>query len=410
MIPIGSASDPPNRLRRPHRPRRVARGRVRVAGGLALLAALASVAPPSRAQQDSVLTEKGGKKTKARALAVVGLLVGGAAGYALGATQKPTNYSVVVAGAVIGGVTGWLVGRQYDELHAVQFRGVQPISPRTVDVDLEGEPTALAVNDSRVAVAGSEGVQIFASGASLIPTNSRAAGLLGIVAVDLAPRTQFLALGSGVGLYLFPPRQGRGVLVSEGGVAAVAASEGRVFFASGSRVAVAPVDADSTARWPGLVLGAPLRALAFDAARAILWAATDERLVALRVMGDSLAIIGSAAIDGAARRVAALGDRVAVAVGTGGVRVFDVSDPTRPRAGRPWTVARFAYDVSLDGSRMFVAAGPEGVYVVEFRHGSMITIGLARKLGFASAILSRGGYTYLLDRRTNELRRLESAF
>jgi hypothetical protein len=38
------------------------------------------------------------------------------------------------------------------------------------------------------------------------------------------------------------------------------------------------------------------------------------------------------------------------------------------------------------------------------------TLGLARSLGFATAIESLGGYTYILDRRTNSVRRIESMF
>jgi hypothetical protein len=37
-------------------------------------------------------------------------------------------------------------------------------------------------------------------------------------------------------------------------------------------------------------------------------------------------------------------------------------------------------------------------------------LGLARGLGFASALVSRGGHTYILDRRTNSLRRIDSDF
>jgi hypothetical protein len=183
-----------------------------------------------------------------------------------------------------------------------------------------------------------------------------------------------------------------------------------VFSASGSRISITPVDADSTLPWPGLTLAAPVRALALDDARGILWAVTDQQLVSMRVHGDTLTRIGGAPIDGGARRVAASQEMVAVAVGERGVRLFNVADPAQPQARRPWTVGRFAYDVSLDGSRLFIAAGPDGVFVVELHPTYIVTIGVARNLGFASSIVSRNGYTYLLDGRTNSLRRMISKF
>jgi hypothetical protein len=404
-VPIPAAPSPPV-----PRPPRLVRRRARSGIALAALLTLAAIAPPAHAQQqDSVLQEEN-RTPRAKSYAYLGIIFGGVAGLALGATQNPPAYSVTAAGALLGGVAGWLIGRQYDDLHRAQFRGVRPISPRSISIELDGEPVALATNDTIVAVGGTEGVQLFFSGASLLPTGARAAGIIGIATLDIAPHSEWLTLGSANGLYIFPPHRGRGVLVNESSVAAVVTTPGMIFWASGDRVSMTPVTADSTERWPGVSLGAPVRAIALDAERAVLWVVTDELLVALRITGDSLARIGAAPIDGGARRVAVLKNRVAVAVGTAGVRLYDVSDAAHPKAQRPWTVARFAYDVSLDGDRMFVAAGPEGVYVAEFRHGSTITIGLARGLGFASAIVSREGYTYLLDRRTNTLRRVETAF
>jgi hypothetical protein len=383
--------------------------RRRLALTLALATTLAAVAPPARGQQDSVIKEKG-RTSKATIVGALGAIIGGLGGYAIGATSKPTNYSVVAVGVVAGGLAGWLIGRQSDELHAAQFHGVRPLTVHSSVVFIEGDPLALSVHDSLVAVGSSDGVQSFLSAGSLVPTGSRAHGLLGIAAVELTPKSEWLAVGTGNGLYLYPPAAGRGLLANSGPVAAIVASAGRVFSASGSRISITPVDADSTLPWPGLTLAAPVRALALDDARGILWAVTDQQLVAMRVHGDTLTRIGGAPIDGGARRVAASQEMVAVAVGERGVRLFNVADPAQPQARRPWTVGRFAYDVSLDGSRLFIAAGPDGVFVVELHPTYVVTIGVARDLGFASSIVSRNGYTYLLDGRTNSLRRMISKF
>jgi hypothetical protein len=346
---------------------------------LAVLAALAITAPPARAQ-DSVYHEQS-HTSRSKTLGATGILVGGLAGLAIASSQSPPSYSIALGGAVLGGVVGWLLGKQYDELHAAQYHGVRPITVHTADADLLGDPAALAVHDSLVAVGGSEGVQLFFSASSLVPHGTRAAGLLGIATVEIAPRSEWLAIGASHGLYVFPPERGRGSLVREGSDAAIVATEDRIFAASGDRVIALPVNADSV---------------------------TDKQLIALRPARDSITRLGAAPIEGAARRVAVARGRVAVAVGEKGVRVFDGSDPANPRQTHVWTVARFAYDVSLDSDRMFVAAGPEGVYLAEFHGVNLATVGLARGLGFASAIVSRDGYTYLLDRRTNHLRRLLS--
>lgn len=377
--------------------------------GLTLAATILTIAPPARAQ-DSVLTEQGRAK-KSKTLAIVGGIGGGLIGLAFGSTQKPPAYSLAVGGALVGGLIGWVVGKQVDQLHSAQFHGTRPLTLRTTDAELDGDPAALAVTDSLIAVGGSDGVQILIDDVALVPQPAmRARGLLGISTVDISPKTGWLALGAQNGLYLYPPIRGRGLLVKEGRVAAVAMTTERIYSANGDWVMITPVQPDSTAARPAADLGTEVRALAIDGTRGILWAVTDQHLIAFRLNGDSLERLSDVPIDGGARRVAATADRVAVAVGERGVRIYDVSDPRHPTPHAPWTVARFAYDVALEGKRMFVAAGPEGVYVCEFHDTHLITMGLARGLGFASAIVSRGGYTYLLDRRTDKLHRFASDF
>jgi hypothetical protein len=376
---------------------------------LATTAVLAAAAPPARGQGDTVYMEKG-RTPRAKSMAVVGAIVGLGLGLAIGSSQKPPAYSIAGAGLLLGGLGGFLLGKQYDEIHAVQFRGVRPLTVRSVEIDVTGDPIALSAGDSTVDVGTTEGVQTFFSSNSLLPGDLRARGLIGITTVAVTPHTQWLTVGTGSGLYLFPPRRGRGVLVHSGAVAAVVATGGRVISASGGRVIVTPVNADSELVWPGVTLTAPVRALALDSARAIVWAATDDSLFALRLGSDSLTRLAAVKIEGGARKIAAAGTRVAVAVGERGVRMFDVTDAAHPVAGHAWTVARFAYDVSLAGDRMFVAAGPDGVYVVDLKQSALLTIGVARDLGFAAAIVSADGYTYLLDGRTNVLRRLDSDF
>ena len=189
---------------------------------------------------------------------------------------------------------------------------------------------------------------------------------------------------------------------------AVAASRDRVFVGIDNRVESVPVKADSVREYPGLTLDAPIRDLLVDESRGLLWASTDHSLVALRITGDSLATLGSAPLGGSGLRLTIQKSLAAVAMGEKGVAFYDISDPAQPRLKTVWTAAHFAYDVSIDGERLYVAAGPEGVYLVDLSGAAPRTIGLARSLGFAAAIASGDGRTFILDRRTNELRRIVS--
>jgi hypothetical protein len=291
------------------------------------------------------------------------------------------------------------------------FGGSPSLRIPNVATGLEGDPSVLTVRDTVAAIGGSTGVQLFSAiDPRLMPIGTRATGLHGIGAIDLAPRSGWLALGSRTGLYIYPPNRGPGVLVRRANVSAVAAAETRIFVAMENRVESVPVNADSARDWRGTTLGAPVRDIVLDEARAILWASTDRELIALHIQGDSLVNIGAVPLSGIGLRIAIEGAVAAVAMGEKGVAIIDITDAAHPRSRGDWTTARFAYDVSMDGPRLFVAAGPEGVYLVNLTAEGPHTVGLARALGFASAIVSHDGHTFILDRRTNALRRIISTY
>jgi hypothetical protein len=50
------------------------------------------------------------------------------------------------------------------------------------------------------------------------------------------------------------------------------------------------------------------------------------------------------------------------------------------------------------------------VYLVDLTADGPRTFGLARSLGFASALVSHDHHTFILDRRTNALRRIISTY
>lgn len=376
---------------------------------------LAPTAPCAAYAQDA--GEVPHRTPRSRSLAILGTLAGGLIGLGFSvASGKGTHGQcagvncAVVVGAVGGGLAGFFVGREYDKNYAMYYRGAAPLRPTSIDADLDGVPDVLAVSDSVIAVGGSAGVQVFRNDDALTTSTRRARGIRGLDVLAIAPGAGNLVVGSPAGLYLFPPREGRGTLIRAGEVGAATASSDHVYFGVNDRLEIAPLTTDSAHRWPGITLGAPVLDVALDSARHLLWGITDRELIAFRIVADSLSRVGDAPIEGGAHRLAILGNRAAVAIGEAGVLLFDIGTPDAPRSIAHWTTARFAYDVSLDGTRLFVAAGPEGVYVVDVSGSTPRTIGLARSLGFATALVSRGGRTYIVDRRENALRRIPSDF
>jgi hypothetical protein len=347
---------------------------------------------------------------RALVLGIVGTVLGGLAAFGFGkGSGGGRNVGTIAVGAAAGGLAGFFVGRQLDERRAIAFHGTPQLKIPNVGIELEGEPSVLAFRDSVAAVGGSQGVQLFADiDSRLVLVSQRAVGLHGVDALDIAPATGWLAIGSRAGLYLYPPARGPGILVRRASVNAIAAAQNRVFVGMDNRVESVPVKTDSVREYPGVTLDAPIRDLLVDEARGVLWASTDHSLVALRITGDSLAPLGSAPLGGSGLRFTIDKSLAAVAMGEKGVAFFDISDPAQPRLKTVWTTAHFAYDVSIDGERLYVAAGPEGVYLVDLSGAAPRTIGLARSLGFAAAIVSGDGHTFILDRRTNQLRRIVS--
>ena len=327
-----------------------------------------------------------------------------------GSCVSKTCVSIVAIGG--GALIGYMVGREFDQLHALRYRGGAPLRPPSIAVSVQGEPLLLAVQDTLVAVTGGTGgVQVFTNGGDAFRTGARrATGVRGIEALAIAPAPHALAIGAPTGLYMYPPARGAGVLVREGRASAVAAMRDHIHVAVGTRIETLPVFADSARTWPGVEVGDTVRTIVAEPGRALLWGLTDSTLVALRPAGDSLALLSTTALGGPARRVTVDGERLAVAMGEGGVRTYDVSDPAAPRESARWTGARYVYDVSFAGPRLYVAAGVEGVYVLSVADGRLTTLGLARELGFATALESRDGFTFLIDRATNSLRRFPSDF
>ncbi len=377
---------------------------------LLIPAFLLSATPLSLAAQSDAATTTSGRIPRRMILAVVGALVGGAGGAVLHRDGSGTacEACTIGGGALIGGVAGLLIGREIDQAYALTYRGVPRLRIPFVEQPIDGDLLTLTARDTLLAVATSTGVTILSSTNGLLTRGRRANGIRGISALDLTSRTHALAVATPTGLYLYPPIRGAGVLLREGTIQAVSASDDHVFFSLGQRIEWAPLGSDSARAWPGLDLGTPIVDLAWDDRRRILWALGDTVIHALAWRGDSLVTSSRTRVDPGGRSLTVHGDRMAVALGNAGVVILDASNPAAPRTIARWSEARFVYDVALAGERLYAGAGPEGVFVVDASAAPPRTIGLAFDIGFAATLLSRDGYTYILDRRTSSVRRIST--
>jgi len=353
------------------------------------------------------------RSSRSKIYTIIGAVLGGAIG--LGVRGKSSNGClgvpcVVVGSTLIGAGVGFAFGHEADRTYNSRYRGVAPLHLTSVDAHLEGDPVAIAADERQIAVGGSSGVEMLPLTGAMEAGVLRARGFSSIMAVALSPTTGWLAVGSPAGLYMFPPDVGPGALVRPGDVAAIAGGRNRVYVAVNDRIEIAPLSDDTARAWPGVTMDSPVHALLLDDDHGLLWATTDRNLIAFRTSADSLVRLGQAPLESVGLNMSRGGDTIAVALGERGVRLFDVTDPSAPRAVASWTIAHFVYDVSIDQRRLFVAAGPEGVYVVDLSTAPLRTLGLAREMGFATALASRRGYTYILDRRNVVLRRILSVF
>lgn len=324
--------------------------------------------------------------------------------------QCTSGSCVLTIATASGALVGFMIGKEFDQLHTLRYRGGTPLYPRGESIGLSGDVFVLAVRDTIVAVAGRGGVQIVASGSSLKLAEKRASGIRGITALDLVPGNGSVALGSPAGFYLYPPKTGPGMLLREGETSTLVTTPERIYFSTGTRIETAPVGADTLRSWPGIDVGAKPLASTFDEAHSLLWVVTDSTLLSFRPDGDSLAAVGRVRLPARGRALAVEGARVAVSLGEGGVVLYDVSDPASLQERGRWSGARYVYAVSIAGERVFAAGGMDGVYVLNITSTGLQTYGLARELGFATLVTSRGPYTYMVDRTTNSLRRIPSAF
>jgi hypothetical protein len=307
----------------------------------------------------------------------------------------------------VGSLVGFMIGSEMDHLYGLRYSHAPPISLKGKALTLAVVPTDLSVRQHTAFVTGLEGIEVAHADSSLEQVGFKARGLRGIGALASDSGRNLLLVGTGTGLYRFQIRGDEpGVLVYPGEISAVASDRNRLALGLGLDLQLAHVDdtvetvgspLPGDARVVDLVWQSPTR----------FWALTEDELSAYDVMADSTPVrLGTVSFPSLGRRLALQDTLAFVAASSGGVYAMNIREPSAPVEVGNWSGARFAYDVAALGDHVYVAAGPEGLYVLRFTSTGFTPVGLSRGVGFAAAVEVSDGAVYALDRTGGVLRRI----
>lgn len=314
---------------------------------------------------------------------------------------------VVPVSVGLGALIGFMIGNEMDKLYALRYRSAPPIDLRGRQLMLAVLPNDVRVRDSTVLVTGDEGVELIHAGPRLERLGFRARGLRGIGPVTVPPARNTLLVGSAVGLYAFPLAGDEpGTLAYPGEISALSDDGTHLAIGLGPDVQLTRSGDSLVAIGDPLPEDARVVDLAWQGPD-LLWVLTEERLVAYALEGETLVPRGAVTFPSIGRRLSIHDSLAFVAAGSGGVYALDLRDPDAPARLANWSGARFAYDVDMADGVVYVAAGPEGLYLLRLDGDAFTPLGLSRSAGFAAAVEAGAGAIYVLDRTGGALRRLD---
>ena len=306
--------------------------------------------------------------------------------------------AAIVAG-IIGAGIGFLVGAELDARYSRRMEAGPNLRYTFRDIQLNLVPDRLADFPGGVAVAGLGGARIvFRDGT----VQQRAWGVRGIEDIAVLAEQDLLVLSTFSNLITFPVRDSsaQGQVVDERGGGSM-----EVF---SDRLAVAGLDTLRLLSFKGqgselaveTLLGVEQRDfvtdMAFSEFGRIGWVLAESRLTSYT---SNLEMIAVTELPAAGRKVRARGSRLVVAAGTHGAFVLDVADPSAARVVLTYEGVRFAYAADIHGDLLYVAAGPEGVAVVDISGSEPRVVGVARHPRFATdVVVTEGGEIWILDR------------
>jgi hypothetical protein len=321
-----------------------------------------------------------------------------------GCSSVPCVAGVSVAGGML---VGFMIGNEVDHLYGIRYRHAPPIALRGKALSLAVVPTDLTVRERTAFVTGEQGIELVGTDSAFEPIGFRARGLRAIGPVASDSALNLLLVGTAAGLYRFRLRGDEpGALAYQGDISALARHGGFLALGLGTELQLAAPDDSIAALGDALPTESRVMDLAWQG-DTTLWALTEDRLLAFAVdaSGD-VTPRGEFQLPAIGRRLTLRDSLAFVAAGSGGLYAVDIRNPDAPVETANWSGARFVYDVTASGHLVYVAAGPEGLYVLRFDGASFTPVGLSRGLGFVASVEAGPDAVFALDRAGGTLRRI----
>jgi hypothetical protein len=346
--------------------------------------------------------------------AAIGAAASGALGLVYATSFEEDLGGCSSAGCVLGASTlggaliGFMIGSEVDHLYNIRYRHAPPIALRGKALPLAVAPTDLVVRERTAFVTGQEGIELVRAGPDLERLGVKARGLRGIGSIASDSARNLLLVGTAAGLYRFQLRgDDPGALAYQGDISALSHRGGVLALGLGTDLQLARPDDSLEVLGTALPTDSRVMDLAWQSDTS-LWILTEERLLSCAV-GPSgvIASLGSFQLPSIGRRLSLSDSLAFVAAGSGGLYAVDIRNPEAPVEAGNWAGARFVYDVTAWGSLVYVAAGPEGLYVLRFADGTFTPIGLSRGLGFVASVEADEDAVFALDRAGGTLRRID---
>ncbi len=310
-----------------------------------------------------------------------------------------TPTCVTVVAGTIGTAIGFMIGREFDSRYNRRMAAGPSLKYEYTNVPLGLVPDRLTGFPGGAAVSGLGGARIVLKDGT---TWNRAFGVRGIEDLAVLTGPDLLVLSTASSLLAFPLRgdsvRGEVIDIRGGGSMGVFRDYLAVAAFDSLRLLQLQVAGDevSVETLAGLENLDFVTDISFSNFGRIGWVLMEDKLVSYT---SDLERIGEVTLPAAGRTVRARGSRLVVAAGTEGVYVLDAADPARPTVVQHYTGVRFAYAADLGPDVMYVAAGPEGVAVVDLRGPEPSVLGVARQVRFASDVVVSEDYeVWILDR------------